>query len=167
MDTKAEFSQFHQVSRRNDILQKLAHDNDKIKGESHKWIVCPNCNEVYEDRRGQRRISTAAIYGKACPACHQIENDTTAGFLILHGSFFLAHREEIKRMILNLEERERNECPLMRILDIKDSVHITFITTTDIDFTRKLGEALHAKYQGYLELLYNEEKKLIDVDWQC
>jgi len=47
---------------------------------------------------------------------------------------------------------------LKRIIDVKDGVHITFITTSDIDSTRKIGEDLHAKYQGNLELLYNEEK---------
>jgi len=167
MDTKTALSQFHQVSRQKDLLQEQQHDNCTAKDKLHEWIACPSCGAVYQDRREHRRKNHGAAHGETCPVCHQIEDDTTVGFLILHGSFFLAHREEIKRMILNLEECERNKRPLKRIIDLKDSVHITFITTSDIDFTRKIGEALHAKYQGYLELLYNEEKNLIDVDWKC
>ena len=167
MDTKIASSQFHQVNRRNDLLQEQLRDNDKAKDKLHEWIACPNCGAVYQERREQQRISHAVAHGKTCPACHHIEGDTTAGFLILHGCFFLTHREEIRRMILNLEERERNDYPLKRIIDVKDGVHITFITTNDIDFTRKIGEALYAKHQGCLEFLYNKEKNLIDVDWQC
>lgn len=167
MDTKIALSQFNLTSRQKDLLQEQKLEKFTAKDKPLEWIACSNCGSVYQDRREQRRLRHAALHRKTCPVCHQVENDTAAGFLILHGNFFLNHREEIKRMILNLEERERNKYPLKRIIDLKDSVHMTFITTSNIDFTRQIGETLHAKYQGYLELLYNEEKNLIDVDWQC
>lgn len=167
MDSKTGFSQFHQGVRQNVLLQEQQHDNRTVKHELREWIACSSCGAVYQERREKWYMRHAVSHGETCPACHRREDDAAAGFLILHGSFFLAHREEIMRMILNLEERERNGHSPKRILDVKESVHITFITTSDIDFTRRIGEALHAKYQGHLESVYNREKNLIDVDWQC
>lgn len=168
MGAKTTPSQFNQVPRQNEVAQEPLHDNYKAKDKNHTWwIACSNCAAVYQDRRKQPRISRAAADGKTCPACHRIDNDATAGFLILQGGFFLTHREEVKQIILDLAARERNERPHKRIIDVKDGAHITLITTTDIDFTRRIGEALQATYQGCLTFVYNKEKNLIDVNWQC
>ncbi len=165
MDTKTTPSQFNQVPRRNELLQKQI---DKTQDKNHmRWIACSNCTAVYQDRRKQPRLRRAVADGGTCPKCHRIDSITTAGFLILQGGFFLTHREEVKQMILDLAECERNEHPHKRIIDVKDGAHITLITITDIDFTRRIGEALHATYQGCLTFVYNKEKNLIDVDWQC
>jgi len=168
MDTKTTPSQFNQVFRQNELLQKQIYDSYKTQDKKlTRWIACSNCNAVYQDRRKRSRTSRTVIDGKTCPECHRVDSDTTAGLLILQGGFFLTHREEVKQMILDLAEYERNERPRRRIIDMKDGAHITLITTTDIDFTRRIGEALHATYQGCLTFVYNKEKNLIDVDWQC
>lgn len=126
MNTKTELSQFHQVSRQNDLLQEQQHNSSKTQDARHiRWIACSNCAAVYQDRRKQSRLGRAVTDGKTCPKCHRTASNTAVGFLILQGDFFLTHRKEVRQMILDLAERERNKHPQKRIIDVKDDAHIT------------------------------------------
>ena len=94
-----------------------------------------------------------------------MQDEFPAGFVMLQGEFFLAHREEIMHLVQNVEERERPEHPLKRIMGIEEKDGATLITTTDIHLARGIGEAIHDAYQGELEFHYNEDEYLLRVSW--
>jgi NMD protein affecting ribosome stability and mRNA decay len=155
---------FHAV-RSEHLVQEHVHDAYKSKGKLPEPTVCPKCGAVFHQGRWQWGQAPEDAHIETCPACHRIHDHFPAGFLTLRGEFFLAHRDEIMRLVHNHEKHERAEHPLNRIMEVKDKDGATLVTTTDIHLARGIGEALHHAYQGKLEYHYNPEQNLLRVSW--
>lgn len=119
MNTKGTPPGFHQVSRHDGIFQEYRHDAYKTKGKLLEPTVCPQCNAVFHEGRWQWRELPAEPHQKTCPACHRINDHFPAGFITLEGAFLLTHRDEIMQLVHHVEERERAEHPLKRIMAIE------------------------------------------------
>jgi hypothetical protein len=89
-----------------------------------------------------------------------------AGFIALEGEFFKAHSKEIMLLIKNIEQHDRAEHPLKRIMTIEQNGDSTLVTTTDIHLARGIGEAVRHAYHGQLELHYNTGEHLLRVHWK-
>jgi NMD protein affecting ribosome stability and mRNA decay len=64
-----------------------------------------------------------------------------------------------------MEERERNQHPLRRIMAVEDNGVGINITTTDMQLARSLGDAVHNAYKGELDYHYTEEANILRVNW--
>jgi len=165
MGTKGAPLGFHQITRHDGILKERVHDAYKAKGKLPEPTVCPQCGAVFHEGRWQWRQVPDNAHRETCPACHRIHDHYPAGFLTLHGPFFLAHRDEIMHLVHNEEKRERDEHPLKRIMAVEEEDETTLVTTTDIHLARRIGEAIHHAYQGNLDFHYNPEENLLRVNW--
>jgi hypothetical protein len=146
-------------------LQEQVHDAYKSKGKLPEPSACPECGAVFLEGRWQWGIAPEHAHMETCPACHRIHDHFPAGFLTLEGPFFLAHREEIMRLVHNEEKREKVEHPLQRIMGIEERDDEVLVTTTDIHLARRIGEAVRHAYQGELQFHYNPGEDLLRVLW--
>jgi len=156
---------FRKISRHDNLFQEKVHDAYKAKGKLHEPTVCTDCGAVFHEGRWQWLKTPAGAHHATCPACHRIHDHFPAGFLTLEGEFFAGHHDEIMHLVHNLEERERAEHPLQRIMEEEEKDGATVVTTTDIHLARGIGEALHHAYQGKLHYHYNPEQNLLRVTW--
>ena len=110
--------------------------------------------------------ATPGAYTTICPACRRIADDLPAGYLEILGNFFRAHQEELRNLIRNIEEQEKSEYPLERIMALVDEADRVLVTTTGIHLARRIGEALAHAYQGELDFAYGDGEQSIRVVWR-
>lgn len=165
MSTKKIHPGFHQITRHDGIFQEQIHDTYKTKGKPSEPTTCPQCGAVFHAGRWQWIESPVKTHQQNCPACQRIHEHNPAGFLTLHGDFFLTHRDEIIHLVHHVEAKEKAEHPLKRVMATETQDNDVLITTTDIHLARGIGEAIHNAYQGTLEFHYNPSENLLRVHW--
>jgi ribosome recycling factor len=108
----------------------------------------------------------AGAHQELCQACHRINDQYPAGILTLKGPIVREHRDEIVNLARNLEQAEKQEHPLNRIMAIdREEPDTLVITTTDIHLPRRIGTAVHHAFHGDLKLHFDEDGYSIRVDW--
>ena len=132
--------------------------------------VCPDCQASYRKGRWTWQSAPADAYPHICPACERIASDYPAGVIHLEGGFVAAHRDELLGLLQNIEERERAEHPLKRIMASTDEAAGFAVTVTDAKLARSFGTALHRAYEGHLELPDTadtaDNENLVRVRWR-
>lgn len=147
-------------------IELVAHDPYHPQRKLPGTVVCPDCGALY--RRGRWRWGAAPKRADAqlCPACRRTRERQPAGYVRLRGDFLARHREEVLRLVRNEEAREKSEHPLQRIMAIREDLKGVEVTTTDVHLARRLGGALHAAFQGDLEVKYSPDEYLVRVRWK-
>lgn len=151
---------------RNKPLVPHLDDSYKARGKIHEPSVCPQCGAVFQGGRWQWLPEPETPRHETCPACHRIRDDMPAGYVRLEGDFLAKHRTEIISVARNLEQKEKAQHPLQRIMKIADEDNAVVLTTTDSHLARDIGEAIRHAYQGDLELHYNPDENLARVHWK-
>ena len=109
----------HDVARqikKGRTLQERIDDPYKERLKLSEPTSCPDCGAVYHQGRWHWGASVANSKPHRCPACARIHDKVPAGFLILSGQYIKTHEEEILRHIKNLEQKEKTQHPLERIM---------------------------------------------------
>jgi NMD protein affecting ribosome stability and mRNA decay len=150
---------------RTKLFHEHIHDSYKSKGKLHEPSLCPQCGAVFHKGRWQWLPKPEQAHQEMCPACHRIHDQYPAGYVKLEGEFLVQHRAEILSLMHHVEEREKAEHPLQRIMNIVDKDGGVLITTTNIHLAHGMGEAVHHAYQGHLDSHYNPEENLLRVHW--
>jgi len=151
---------------RNKPLQEHVDDSYKSRGKLPEPALCPQCGAVYQEGRWRWLPKPAQAHEAVCPACHRIRDDAAAGYLRLEGEFFTSHRREILNLVRHVEEREKAEHPLQRIMMISEETGAVSITTTDAHLARSIGEAIRHAHQGHLEVRFGQDENLARVYWK-
>jgi NMD protein affecting ribosome stability and mRNA decay len=129
--------------------------------------ACLRCDAVYRDGRWTWSEVPADAHGAICPACERIQKNYPAGLVTIRGAFARAHRDEILALAHNLEEREKDEHPLKRILKIEEREDELLISTTDSHLAHGLGAALQHAYHGEVDYgTAAEPGDLVRVSWE-
>ena len=55
--------------------------------------------------------------------------------------------------------------PLQRIMQMEEAGGKLIVTTTDVHLARRIGDALHAAFQGELSVKYSPDDFLVRVNW--
>lgn len=136
-------------------------------GKLPELAGCPRCSASYREGRWTWRKPPVGAYEHVCPACARIEDDYPAGVLQLEGAFVGEHRDELIALIRNVEERERSEHPLKRVMKIEDTGAGFSVATTDGKLAQSLGRALEHAYAGSLQQprTTSETENLVRVQW--
>ena len=96
----------------------------------------------------------------------RIQQKMPAGYVLIDGIFAHDHRDELLQLIRHLENREKTEHPLKRIMWVEQREDGLLITTTDIHLAHGIGEALHNVYKGQLDSHFNDAEYLLRVHWR-
>ena len=151
--------------RRDRLIREREHDTYKVRGQLPDPTACPECGAMYRAGRWTWGSAPADAQSVVCPACQRIRDDYPGGFLTLAGTFPEAHREELLGLAHNVEEREKADHPLKRIMAISDADGGILITTTDARLARNIGDAIEHAYEGDLDYQYTEEGNVLRVSW--
>lgn len=154
-----------QSIRRDELRDELIHDAYQATRKYAEPTRCPECGLVYREGRWVRGDVPATAHAAVCPACHRIRDGFPAGYVALRGAFLATHRDEILRLVRHVEDRERAEHPLQRIMAIADEGGEIMVTTTDAHLARGVADAVHRAYKGDLEFHYNREDNLLRATW--
>lgn len=157
---------YRRLDRNDRILQERRHDSYRSSGKLPEPTRCPDCGVEYRDGRWQWGSTEGPAHKERCPACHRIHDHFPAGFVAIAGEFLAAHRDEILNLVRNVEAREKDEHPLERIMDCKETGEGLMVTTTDPHLARGIGDALAHAYHGELEYHYKDSDQLLRVHWR-
>jgi NMD protein affecting ribosome stability and mRNA decay len=128
--------------------------------------ACPECGAVFRDGRWRWGKAPSDAPRSSCPACQRIRDDYPAGYVRIEGEFASRHREEIAGLIRNVEEKEKADHALNRIMRTREEDGALLVTTTDTHLARAIGEALRAAYSGELEHSHGRGENLVRVAWR-
>lgn len=142
------------------------HDVYGLPGKLTDPTVCSACGALYRDGRWTWVTAPAGSEEVTCPACRRIADGYPAGTLTVSGAFVAQHREELEHLIRNVEEREKSEHALKRIMVIEEEGDGFRVDTTDAKLARNIGTALHDAYRGTLALPPQQPGELARVKWQ-
>lgn len=152
--------------KRNDrMLREEVHDPYKMRRKLSEPTVCPGCGAVFQKGRWTWGKKPEDASEQLCQACSRIEDKYPAGYVSICGTFAKEHKKEILHLVRNLEEQERGEHPLHRIMDIAKEDDRYLVTTTDIHLPRRIGDALASAYDGDMDLQYDKEGYQVRIFW--
>lgn len=149
--------------RRDLLLDDESHDPTKPRRKLSDPTVCPECGATYRAGRWTWQTGHADAPRSLCSACQRIRDSYAAGFVTIRGRFAKEHREEILNLVRNIEDREKENHPIKRIMDIVDVDNGVELRTTEVHLAQTIGKALHKAFKGNLELSYDED--IVRVDW--
>jgi hypothetical protein len=139
----------------------------EVPGKLAEGARCPGCGASYRAGRWTWKSAPPVAYEHRCPACEAIATDYPAGVLHVGGDFAAAHRDELIALLRHVEERERADHPLKRIMSIEDEGSGFLVKTTDAKLVDALGRALKKAYAGRLvhPRTTAEKPNLVRVHW--
>ncbi len=127
--------------------------------------ACTECHAIYRAGRWAWGAPPADAGRVVCPACKRIADGYPAGVVELRGEYIAGHREELEHLARNIEERDRAEHPLKRIISIQSNGDALEIATTDSKLARGIGAALRRAHRGTLRLPASSRESLVRVTW--
>lgn len=144
--------------------------HDESPGDAPKLreiAECPECHASYRNGRWTWEAAPVGAYEHECPACERIRTDYPGGIVRLEGAFAAAHRDELVGLVHNVEERERSEHPLSRVMSIDEEDGALQVKTTEARLAEAVGRAVHSAYEGDLEMppTSGDKQNLARVRW--
>jgi len=88
--------------------------------------------------------------------------------LEVEGGFAVSRRAEILALLHNIEQNQRLEHPLKRIMDVEEREEGFCVTVTDAKLALAFGKALQQAYAGELEHppTASDKENLTRVHWR-
>jgi NMD protein affecting ribosome stability and mRNA decay len=152
--------------RRDRLIQEKRHDAYQEQGKWAEGTVCTECNALYSDGRWSWKETEQSVNKVICPACRRIAERYPAGYIEISGPFSLATREEILSLVHHVEQQEKSEHPMERIVSVTDEKNHVLIITTGTHVARRIGEALCRSYKGEFSCKYSEGEDVVRLSWQ-
>lgn len=151
------------LDQKSDPYRKTTKRVEKKRAEP---TVCSSCKAIYQEGRWVwSRVANPTGKPALCPACERIRDEFPAGEVRISGPFALEHRDEILARARHVEEREKAEHVLQRIMGVKDEGESVVITTTDEHLAHAIGKALHDAFKGELDAPWAQKGELMRVRW--
>ena len=153
--------------RRTRRVQPHEHDPYKRRAKTAGTAVCPRCGAL--SRSGRWRWGAppegGELHRQLCPACERVRDGYPAGIVRLRGAG--ARRDEILARVHHVEQAEKADHPLERIMQIGEDGDEIVVTTTGIHLARRIGDALERSFHGKTTVRYPEEQSEVQVDWRA
>jgi NMD protein affecting ribosome stability and mRNA decay len=136
------------------------------RGKLPDPTACPKCGALYRKGRWIWGAAPADAHRTECPACRRIADGYPAGIVRISGAFAMGHADEISGLARHVEEREKKEHALKRIMALTREADAIVVTTTDEHLARGIGEAVKHAYQGELDYRFSEAENVLRVEWK-
>lgn len=128
---------------------------------------CADCGANYHAGRWSWQALADGVIAErsSCPACRRKADNAPAGTITLSGPFVLAHHQEIVNLINHVEQLEKTDHPLERLMRITPQSNGLQITTTGMHLANRICHALDSAFQGHSNYRYNDQRSQVDIDW--
>jgi NMD protein affecting ribosome stability and mRNA decay len=152
--------------RKDRLMKEREHDVYRSRTKLPDPTLCPECGAVFMKGRWVWSASPKGANQSVCPACRRIADRLPVGLIEMRGVFFGEHRDEIINLVQNVEEKEKANHPMERIMAIEEQPnHTTLVTTTGIHVARGIGSALFSAYNGKVSTQYLDSEHCVKVCW--
>ena len=151
--------------RKDRLVKEREHDAYRSRTKLHDPTVCTKCGVVFLKGRWVWEEAPGDANKSVCPACQRIADRFPVGFIEMRGKFLDEHRAEIINLVQNVEQKEKTNHPLERIMDIEERSDGTLVTTTGIHVARGIGAALSSAYNGEISIRYLDGENCIKIRW--
>ena len=139
------------------------HDAYRSHTKSSDATVCPDCGlSSFGGKWSWSAPPLADVHEAVCPACQRIRDDYPAGWIELHG-LSANEREEVQNLIRNVEEREKAEHPLERLMSMRQEGEAMIATTTGMHLGRAIAGALGRRFRDRVTVEYPPGESRIRV----
>ena len=153
-------------ARKDRLIQEHNHDPYKSRRKLPEPSVCPSCKAVFRAGRWQwMEAWPLDAHQEICQACRRIKDNYPAGLVTLRGGARHDRHTEMINLIRNVEQAEKADHPLHRIMKIEHHADTVVVTTTNLHLARRLGEAVHHAYKGKLDWHYDKESCFARLNW--
>ena len=163
--TRSKTHEASAVGRTDRRIQEHENDAYGLRGKLPEPTACPDCGATYRNGRWTWDPAPADASRTSCPACRRIKDGVPAGVVTIEGAFAAAHRAEVENLARNVEEREKRDHALKRIITIGEEGDALRISTTDGKLARSIADALHSAYQGDLDYQFTERENVFRARW--
>lgn len=140
------------------------HDPYRRDGKRAGPGCCSGCGAVYLRGRWTWRARPYAARAMECPACERIRERTPAGILQLGGELG-KRREELRGIVRNVEERERGQHPLERLIVVRERRDGLYVETTGVHLAHRIADALRRTFHVSAALDFSPGADLLRVRW--
>jgi hypothetical protein len=146
---------------------QIGHMQPEVE-QPHIPSVCQDCGAVYAESgwRWPHGMPPANAHATRCIACARISQKEPAAYVTIQGKFSREHCDELLSFIRNIEQRQKTEDPLQRIMSIDKRSEKLSIAMTDTHLARTIGKALVQEYKGSLAFNYHKSESVLRVLWQ-
>lgn len=151
--------------RRDRLMKEREHDVYRSRTKLQDPTLCTECGVVFTKGRWVWGKASSDANKTVCPACRRIADHFPAGHIEMHGGFFAKHRDEILNLVQHVEQKEKANHPMERIMAIEKRPDCTLVTTTGIHVARGIGGALSNAYNGEISVRYLDGENCIKVRW--
>ena len=151
--------------RRDRLVKERIHDTYQVRAKLPEPTVCPECGVVYQKGRWTWKEAPEGANKAICPACRRIADQYPAGHIEIKGDFFADHRIEIINLMRNMEDKEKENHPMERIMAIEEQSDGALVTTTGIHLARGISTALSNAYCGDTSIVYLDADNIVKVNW--
>jgi len=130
---------------------------------------CPRCGLVYRNGRWQTDTDfdrTSSTSTSHCPACRREMDGIPGGLVMLRGSYFAAHREEILNIVKNQAATAGAHRPLQRIMSTTPVDGGVEIATTNGHLAQRIGKAVESACKGSLSIKHGDGDSLMRLYWE-
>jgi NMD protein affecting ribosome stability and mRNA decay len=134
-------------------------------GKGVDGLLCKECGLVQV--RGTWSFMPAPsdrVAKVLCPACTRVRDRYPAGVVTVPAEL-VDQREEITNLVRNLEQNEREEHPLERVMDVKTVAGALVVTTTGVHLARHVAHKLAKRFHKKPRIRYADDEDLVHVDW--
>lgn len=138
---------------------------------SRGTAVCRVCGSIYHHKRWDLEPTvhlgdpTLAVVRVVCPACRKIRDRFPGGIVTLRGDFLRAHKDQVLRLVRNVERRASEVNPLQRIISIRDWGDGLEIRTTNERLAQRIGRELERACKGEVTYRWSRDNKFVRVEW--
>lgn len=153
-------------ARQDKMIKEKRHDVYRSKEKRREHSLCKGCGALFVNGRWTWKETTGETHLCTCPACRRIADRFPAGMIEIRGDFFHSHREEVVNLIRNVEEQQKADRPMERIMELSNGKGMTLVTTTGVHLARRIGEALSRSYKGDYSFQYGDGEKTLRVYWE-
>lgn len=151
--------------RKDRLVQEREHDSYHARTKLPDPTACTKCGVVYIKGRWVWNEIPQGADKCICPACRRIADRFPAGLIEMKGDFFSGHRNEILNLVQNVEQKEKANHPMERIMAIDDMRDGVLVTTTGVHLARGIGSALSSAYNGETSVKYLDGEACVKVSW--
>lgn len=139
-------------------------DKELVGINSSVEVVCTGCGALFTNDKWTWNTLPDKYENGVCPSCTRIKNSDPAGQIIIRGTYFSGHKNEIIQLIQNISSAELSIDPLERLMEMCNGSKELVFKTSGVHLARKIGNALQLAFDGELITTQTDDEHLT-VHW--
>lgn len=159
-----------------DVDKRVTRDQKAVIEAPHPHAyrdptICEGCGAVYTQKTWRARqlgrwIPVDAADWALCPACERLRAKLAQGRVVFKGDEALAHEEELRRRVRNVERRARYTQPERRVVSIERRPGGLEVLTTSQQLAHRIAREIEKLWGGHVVYRWSSRDGALFATWQ-